>query len=372
MALEEMPEEDPFGGGRWPIRPRLQKGEGLASWWLRISGEFGLRPEAFCRLVLQRRPLYAPDPVRASEHSILDKLCAATGTDRREASSSALSWYVGRAFWRMSASVKAAWVLPMGKTYERNRAPGAPFCPLCLITESIPTFQRDWRLAISSCCLQHNVLLEDRCKWCGAPAAPFHAVLKGHRVHLCWACGAQLGHDGTTPADASVVQLQSWLQQTLEAGWIALSDTQYLPGPAAFEIVHRLMSGIAIRDHHAAGQTDWAVQAVKAAELPALLRATSSGGSASSAIPSSLRPGERHRLLRGVADLLADGPDALRQIIQDDLVSVPRSASLLSSVPCIRLRSRDGRPGRGGAWASRLHCLPGSRGISGRISRGMM
>ena len=76
-------------------------------------------------------------------------------------------------------------VLSVGLAHYGRRHHALQFCPGCL-SEGVPHFRREWRLAFMVACPRHGTGLRDACPWCGAAVAPHRTATA--RVTDCHAC----------------------------------------------------------------------------------------------------------------------------------------------------------------------------------------
>lgn len=124
-----------------------------------------------------------------------------------------------------------SWVTPLHRQGYLHRAPGLVWCPVCL--REHPYVRRYWRL---SCALV-----------CAAPFAPLrHDLGKGcHWIHAdlpfphCSTCGERLAGPGT-PAPASLLAAQRWLDTGLASGEMTWPDGRPVATVDAFGALHQL------------------------------------------------------------------------------------------------------------------------------------
>ncbi len=189
-------------------------------------------------------------------------------------------------------------VLSAGLSHDKRKHHALQFCPACL-SEGVPHFRREWRIAFVVGCPRHGSPLQDACPWCGAAVAPHRTATA--RVTDCHAClRALLGRPGAAvrQVPAPVAALQAGLMDLLlDAGPAAV-------GPwtdrAAFDGVRCLTSLASIRMSH---------------------RALREGlGLLDAALPSDrclfvedLRADARTVVLETVAGLLSDWPEGFHR-----------------------------------------------------------
>lgn len=148
-------------------------------------------------------------------------------------------------------------VLSAGLAHYKRRHHALQFCPGCL-SEGVPHFRREWRLAFMLACPRHGTGLHDACPWCGAAVAPHRTATA--RITDCHACLRPLiGRTGASGCQvpAPVTALQAGLMNLLlDAGsatvgpWTdrsAFDGVRCLVGLASTRAVHPgLRSGLGL------------------------------------------------------------------------------------------------------------------------------
>lgn len=118
----------------------------------------------------------------------------------------------------------------LGRSYFVNRM-YPRVCPLCL--DQVPHCLSYWEVSLATACHRHGVLLEDKCRWCGADVS-----WNRPSVSMC-KCGIHFGGDGErfpcTPLEEAI---SHWIAMKLVGGQSALeSSTPSLSGNSGiFEI----------------------------------------------------------------------------------------------------------------------------------------
>ncbi len=111
--------------------------------------------------------------------------------------------FEGVVFEEVRVKVATRWVLPLGVYHRTRRLGGQQWCPRCLGEDAHPYYRLDWRLAFSTSCSKHGVILHDRCASCGDPAVPHRGV-----DPQCHRCGFDRREARTTVADSRALQLE--------------------------------------------------------------------------------------------------------------------------------------------------------------------
>ena len=174
------------------VRPRPQLGESLSSWRQRSGMENGFRLFPTAPGELRRL-----DPDLSPSASTLEWLArsfdirphALQALSLRSMADALLTFGKGRACPR--------WVVPLHYS-RRDESFGTPFCPECLRLDVKPFFRLSWRLALSSICVAHGAILQERCTRCAMPTWPASALAaKTFRdswspLYICAECGFDL------------------------------------------------------------------------------------------------------------------------------------------------------------------------------------
>lgn len=108
-----------------------------------------------------------------------------------------------------------SFALLRGQALDRNRflvdghKPRSRWCSICLAADTVPYLRWEWRLAGVERCAIHDVVLEDRCGWCGGWLYLHRALLVGGGsapavpdLSTCGHCGMSLVDSGTKADEA--------------------------------------------------------------------------------------------------------------------------------------------------------------------------
>jgi len=168
----------PFGlpFGVLPAHPRLKPDELFSSWLVRTA--LANRTKVY-RFVLNLlgdcyQEFVNLDIDRSINIADIEALSLATSTqveDLQNASLDELLYLLNDA---VSVGGNVPWVLPFGFRVRAHHQAGVQYCPMCLKTDQQPYFRRTWRLAFSTECDVHDILLRDRCPHCKTAINYFH------------------------------------------------------------------------------------------------------------------------------------------------------------------------------------------------------
>lgn len=187
----------------WPIRYKPLPDELLSSWLVRLAHGHGLKVQTFCNLIFgNRRQVWNRDVDRLAPPWLVDTLARHTGTPLNVAYGTTLKVFDGVLFRNPRPSGHLNWVQSL-KIYHRVRKGfGQQYCPACLASDEVPYFRKLWRLSLSTVCLRHRCMLQDRCYACGAAVSFFrmdfgtaaaHSVDAATSVARCHDCKSDLG-----------------------------------------------------------------------------------------------------------------------------------------------------------------------------------
>lgn len=223
----------------WPARPAPLADEGLSSWLVRIAQSQGLSVVEFVKAVWPGRPLLARDLDKFAPRDVVDRLAEGVGTTSERAHGTTLRCFEGVLFEQLIASGPSPWVLRAG-VYNRVRyGHGQQWCPQCLAEDPVPYYRLPWRLALSSTCGRHGILLADRCSACGAPANLFKA--NGLSCHVC---GTDRRSGRIRSASSRALQLEDRMRRMLSADvqpWIEIEASHPL---AYFGLIRAVVANL--------------------------------------------------------------------------------------------------------------------------------
>jgi len=157
-----------------PIHPQPKPDEIFSSWFCRIAQDNGMKLHTLeVQLWGRDKQIWTRDIDRSIDEPTLAKVAAVSSTTIERARETCLRSYEGRMFERLNVAGNSDWILPSGIFHRKRKRPGMQFCPLCLATDETPYYRKAWRLALSTFCDLHDVMLHDRCPKCQSPVI-FH------------------------------------------------------------------------------------------------------------------------------------------------------------------------------------------------------
>jgi hypothetical protein len=244
-----------LSGALWPVHPHRLEDELLSNWIVRTAHANRIKLQTFTTLGLgSEAALWNRDVDRSASDSLLDQLAAQTGSTVGELRGGMLSAYEGTLFEEHNALGNTKWILPLGIYHRTRRSYGVQFCSQCLFFDPVPYFRRSWRLAFSTFCDRHGIMLHDRCPACRAPVVVFRNDLgrrSDYRIgdHTsCWQCGFDLrrapAYGPSGPDGKSIMALRS-LATFHGLGWWFQGDVGIPYGHLYFDALHHLVMFLA-------------------------------------------------------------------------------------------------------------------------------
>ena len=242
-------------GTRLPIHPQPYPDELFSHWFFRLAHANYLKVQTFADYAFGRySSFWARDQDKLASPEIIQRLAELTGQLPEDVHALTLAAYEGRVYISHNAYGHTRWILPLGIYHRTWRRFGLQFCPRCLFEDFEPYFRRRWRLALSTVCDKHGVMMQDRCYCCRAPVTYFRNDL-GHRARhkfrssaCCHACGANLARApvyAPSGPDGQTLAIYRSLSIALELGWWwAGSDTIHY-GHLFFDVLHHLATFLA-------------------------------------------------------------------------------------------------------------------------------
>lgn len=191
----------------WPIRPRPLPDELLSSWLVRLAHGHGLKVQTFCNLIFGNKlQVWNRDIDRLAPPWLLQELLCRTGTSWPTIYETTLRSYENRLYRKFRSAGALQWILGL-KMYHRKRAGfGLQFCPLCLRNDRVPYYRKRWRVALTTVCPVHGIMLLDRCPECQASIAAHRIDMRDQTfseraLSFCHACGFDLGAGRVAPPE---------------------------------------------------------------------------------------------------------------------------------------------------------------------------
>lgn len=182
-------------GRIWPAHPKPLPDELLSSWIVRVAQANGIKLQTLCWMLFGNgKSPWNRDIDRSAPPWLLQALSQHTGTNYWDIFHTTLVTYRTKLYPRRQSSGQLRWILPVNNYGMRHTGFGQQFCPLCLASDPISYFRKQWRVALFTYCPHHQVLLWDSCPACGLPVmhyrGDFGRELKEARpMYVCHACG---------------------------------------------------------------------------------------------------------------------------------------------------------------------------------------
>jgi uncharacterized protein (DUF983 family) len=234
-----------------PVHPQPKPDEIFSSWLCRIAKDNGIKLHTLeVQLWGRGKQIWTRDIDRSIDDATLTKVAVVSGTPVERAQETCLRSYEGKLFERLNVVGNSDWILPSGVVHRKRKHRSMQFCPLCLATDIEPYYRKTWRLALSTFCDLHDVLLHDCCPKCQSPVM-FHRQELGNRwawkvesLTLCTSCGFDLKR--AAAYQAPVVEIEAWTTLKsqlffLYQGWTFSGDETFFYSHLYFEVVRNLV-----------------------------------------------------------------------------------------------------------------------------------
>lgn len=237
----------------WPIHPHPMPEELLSSWMIRLARGNGYKIHGFyTQFFGLDRQIWNRDIDRLAPRWLISGLAEKTGISESRIEQMTLRTLETYAFERLNDAGTTRWLMALGVFHRTRRAFGQQFCALCLSEDDEPYLRRSWRLAFTTICVQHGVVLQDRCNACGRPVVPHRADMSSHRSRLphmsilrCSYCRSLISAP-TIQVSASDIELQKNINQIVAAGY-AMIGNSVVYAHLYFDGLKILMAGLSAR-----------------------------------------------------------------------------------------------------------------------------
>ncbi len=162
-----------------------------------------------------------------------------------------LQSFEGRMFEQHTSKTNSPWILPLGIFHRTRRLYGMQYCPICLRLDPIPYFRSVWRLAISTVCLEHRVMIRDCCPTCSAPVIfsridmTSRTLAPSAPINTCYRCKANLSDDceistiGSGLTCSLEIALNAWYRG-LDQGWVQIGKITIQYSILAFAVLRQI------------------------------------------------------------------------------------------------------------------------------------
>lgn len=208
-------------GKLWPAHPQPLPDELLSSWIVRVAAANGIKLQTLSWMLFgNAQSPWNRDIDRAAPPWLIKTLSHHTGTNYWKAFHTTLVTYRMRLYPYRQAVGQLRWVLPVHHHGMRYRGFGQQFCPVCLATDQVAYFRKQWRIALFTYCPIHQVELHDACPSCGAPVVHYRGdfgkeLKDALPMYICHACGADLREAEGKPAHFSSDELHQMFDTML-------------------------------------------------------------------------------------------------------------------------------------------------------------
>jgi hypothetical protein len=235
----------------WPIHPQPQIDELLSSWMIRLAHANGYKAHSFYAQFFGRdRQIWTRDIDHHAPPWLLVGLSERTGVPLERIEGLTLRAFASFAFERFNESGTTRWIMPLSVYHRTRRAYGQQFCPMCLGEDEVCYLRRHWRLALSTVCIRHAVVLQDRCSECGRPLAPHRADVAARSGWLacrfpmsrCSYCREKLT-GSIQQAGSEDVALQRHLTESIASGYVLIAGAPVY-SHLYFDGLRLLMAGL--------------------------------------------------------------------------------------------------------------------------------
>lgn len=182
-------------GRIWPAHPKPLPDELLSSWIVRVAQANGIKLQTLCWMLFgNERSPWNRDIDRSAPPWLLQALSEHTGTNYWDIFHTTLATYRTRLYSRRQSSGQLRWILPVNNYGMRHTGFGQQFCPLCLASDPVPYFRKQWRVALFTYCSHHQVQLWNSCPVCGLPVVHYRGdfgreLKEAWPMYACHACG---------------------------------------------------------------------------------------------------------------------------------------------------------------------------------------
>lgn len=227
----------------WPRHLKPLPGELPSSWIVRLAHAHGYKAEQACRLLLGwGQPMWNRDIDKQISPELRKALKDATAVTDDQLDRAELRSLEGYICEHVNINGLSKWIVPVSIYHRTRRNPGLAFCPICLATDEVPHYRRDWRLSFVSVCTRHHVELLDGCPKCTAPIALHRADVgpdgfapRSNLLIRCFQCGYDFRRWVPQRADADLVDWTSLLEQAKGDGFVRWPHTPPLHSVPFFE-----------------------------------------------------------------------------------------------------------------------------------------
>lgn len=188
----------------------------LSSWLIRSSIKNGTDPIGFSEGIWLNQRIWTKDIDRHFPKVKIQYLAQHTALSFSDIYSMTLEPIYLDLIKPQTIDPKKHWqyVIPTG-IRNRTTTNGLHFCPMC-IAEPTPYMKRQWRLPWNCICEKHHILLQIHCNKCGNCFSPHLISYTDTDFTKCQYCKTPMSKSNHIKADESVLQLQTFLNNSLK------------------------------------------------------------------------------------------------------------------------------------------------------------
>lgn len=172
----------------------------------------------------RQKQIWTRDIDRSIDEKTLSHVASLCGTSIDAARETCLRSFEGRLFETLIVKGNSDWILPAGVFHRMRRRAHMQYCPLCLASDRVPYFRKQWRTAIATFCVLHNVMLCDRCPNCQAPVMFYRQEMGDrwatpeHSLSRCSTCSFDLSRAAVE--EALVLDKQAFATLRLQLDYL--------------------------------------------------------------------------------------------------------------------------------------------------------
>ncbi|MBK2025587.1 TniQ family protein [Francisella philomiragia] len=192
---------------RWPVVLSIKDNEILSSWLIRNSIANGSDPISFTGAIWNNWRGWSLDIDKSVSLSQILHLSKISGVDYKKLYNSTLKSFIPD-----SRHGYTPWIIPLG---SRNRVKnnGFLYCNEC-IKDNDFYIRKSWRLAWSTACSKHKILLSNTCPICHFPFAPHLIRYYNPDIAKCQYCNGSLIGSKVYKINDDTLKLQEHLNNT--------------------------------------------------------------------------------------------------------------------------------------------------------------
>jgi hypothetical protein len=246
-----------------PVHLKPNEDELLSSWMVRLAIAHGVNPDTLYSSLVPSRHQF-PNYVDEIDDNLIffvlekvtgvarDRIEATTLTPRRNN----LTKYHSAGN-RTPQAMPYQWIMPVSSRHLPYQVFGLQYCPICLSEDKAAYFRRMWRFAFVTLCIEHRVLLLDRCARCSLPIdyrrnATVARQKRRRSIFTmtnCYSCGYDIR--GASPASVPRstrsydLKFQHFMVNTLSKDTIEYPAGNYLRVFSFFSNLYQLASLLA-------------------------------------------------------------------------------------------------------------------------------